>query len=333
VLAPAGGWAQLRAAVANGADAVYFGCSDGFNARARAANFDAETELPAVMKFLHENGVHGYMTLNTLVFEDELKACEALIRRAAAAGVDALIMQDVGAARLAAATAPSLHIHASTQMSVTDAAGARFASLHAGARRVVMARELSIAELSAVESTMATSTEESTMNHNHSLLPVEVEAFVHGALCVSYSGQCFSSEAWGGRSANRGECAQGCRLEYGLIADGELKEMGDERYLLSPQDLCGIDHVEQLVDAGVSCFKIEGRLKGPEYVAATTRHYRLATDRAWASREARQQEKAKGKDKEFFFSTAEATSNAKAREELALVFARAQDGEYDGYQL
>lgn len=174
------------------------------------------------------------MTVNTLVFEDELDACEALIRRAAAAGVDALIMQDVGAAKLAAATAPALHIHASTQMSVTDAAGARFAANHAGARRVVMARELSIAELSAVHSMVGT-----TESPSDTLAPVEVEAFVHGALCVSYSGQCFSSEAWGGRSANRGECAQGCRMEYGLVADGVLKDMGDERYLLSPQDLCG----------------------------------------------------------------------------------------------
>jgi putative protease len=183
------------------------------------------------MEFLHEHGVHGYMTVNTLVFEDELEACEALIRRAAAAGVDALIMQDVGAARLAAATAPSLHIHASTQMSVTDAAGVRFAAAHAGARRIVMARELSIAELSAVESSVATTRGATSALEgvDASPSPVEVEAFVHGAMCVSYSGQCFSSEAWGGRSANRGECAQGCRMEYSLLADGKVQDMGDER--------------------------------------------------------------------------------------------------------
>lgn len=148
---------------------------------------------------------------------------------------------------------PSLPVHASTQMSITSAEGAEFAYA-LGTDRVVVGRELSVREIASV----AASTR------------AEIECFVHGAMCVSYSGQCFSSEAWGGRSANRGQCAQACRLPYGLVVDGALKDLADLKYLLSPQDLMAVDHVPELIAAGVSCFKIEGRLKGPEYVALTT---------------------------------------------------------------
>ena len=179
ILAPAGGRAQLEAAAWAGADAVYFGLDSGFNARARATGF-AAADLPATVDYLHERGVRAYLTLNTLVFDEELAAAEQAIRRAAEAGIDALIVQDIGMLRLAAAVAPGLRLHASTQMSVTDAAGAAFVA-GLGAQRVVVGRELSIDDIARVSTDSA----------------IEVEAFVHGALCVSYSGQCFSSEAWG----------------------------------------------------------------------------------------------------------------------------------------
>jgi len=264
ILAPAGGRAQLEAAVWAGADAVYFGLDAGLNARVRATAFALE-ELPATMDYLHEHGVRGYIALNTLVYDEELVRAEQLVHAAALAGVDALIVQDLGLVRLAQAAAPELPLHGSTQMSITDSAGVAFAA-ELGVRRVVIGRELSIGEIARV-------VQESEL---------EIEAFVHGALCVSYSGQCFSSEAWGGRSANRGQCAQACRLPYGLLVDGELREQGDFRYLLSPQDLMALEQLPRLVRAGVSCLKIEGRLKGPEYVLATVSAYRETLDSIWA---------------------------------------------------
>ena len=182
VLAPAGGWPQLRAAVTNGADACYFGLEEGFNARARASNFKLE-ELKEVMAFLHDHSVKGYLALNILVFDNELSQLKNIIKQVSEAGVDALIMQDVGAVKYIRQLAPNLPIHGSTQMSITDGHGSLFAG-SLGIERVVVGRELSIKEIHSVV---------------RSCGDVEVEAFVHGALCVSYSGQCFSSEAWGGR--------------------------------------------------------------------------------------------------------------------------------------
>jgi collagenase-like PrtC family protease len=302
ILAPAGGWPQMRAAVEAGADAVYFGLNL-LNARARAANFDVE-ELPEVMSFLHARGVRGFVTMNVLVFDEELAQAEGLVRSIAKAGVDAVIVQDVGLVNLIRKTAPGLAIHGSTQMSITSPEGAEFAR-ELGCKRVVVGRELSVREIAAVRQ----GTE------------AEVEAFVHGALCVSYSGQCFSSEAWGGRSANRGQCAQACRLPYGLVVDGQLREMGDVKYLLSPQDLMAVEMVPSLIEAGVGCFKIEGRLKGPEYVALTVSVYRRALDEAWAAREA---SATRGtRTEEWHLPEAD-------RVDLAQVFARGQDEEYDG---
>ena len=263
ILAPAGGRAQLEAAVWAGADAVYFGLDSGLNARVRATSFAVDT-LSATMDYLHERSVRGYLTLNTLIFDEELERAEHLVRAAAQAGVDALIVQDIGLTRLARQTAPGLPIHGSTQMSITDVAGVEFAR-RLGVSRVVLGRELSIDEIAGVVRDG----------------PLEIEVFVHGALCVSYSGQCFSSEAWGGRSANRGQCAQACRLPYGLVIDGEPCDRGDHRYLLSPQDLMALPLLPRLVRAGVHSFKIEGRLKGPEYVVATVRAYRTALDQIW----------------------------------------------------
>jgi putative protease len=261
LLAPAGDWEALRAAVMNGADAVYFGLSN-FNARARAANFEV-SELPAVMQFLHSHNVRGFVTLNTLIFSDELPDVAEFVKAIAEAGADAVIVQDLGLVRLIRKMAPTLHVHASTQMTLTEPRGIDFVR-ELGVERVVLARELSLADIAKVTA----GTE----------MPVEV--FVHGALCVAYSGQCLTSEALGGRSANRGQCAQACRLPYELIVDGSARELGDRAYLLSPQDLAAYDHIKPLIDAGVISFKIEGRLKGGPYVAATTQTYRKAIDAA-----------------------------------------------------
>jgi len=257
ILAPAGDEAAMRAAIAAGADAVYFGLKD-FSARARATNFDAEA-LGQTMTLLHDHGVKGYVTLNTLVFDDELESVERAIRTCAQAGVDAVIVQDFAVAKMVKAIAPQLHIHASTQMTCTDAGAVEMAR-ELGAERVILARELSLQDIE----TIRRSTD------------MALEVFVHGALCIAYSGQCLTSEAIGGRSANRGACAQACRLPYDLVVDGEVRDVGDRAYLLSPQDLDATDVVTQLKDLGVASIKIEGRLKGPEYVAATTRLYRAA---------------------------------------------------------
>ncbi len=263
VLAPAGDDAALRAAVLAGADAVYFGLS-GFNARARAKNFD-EAALAATMAYLHEHGVRGYVALNTLVFDDELPAAEAAIRACATAGADAVIVQDLGMARLVRSVAPDLPIHASTQMTCTDAGSVELAR-EVGASRVILARELSLDDVAKIRSAT----------------DMELEVFVHGALCIAYSGQCLTSEAIGGRSANRGACAQACRLPYELYVDGEPRDTGDRAYLLSPEDLEASALVPRLAELGVTSLKIEGRLKGPEYVAATTRLYRAAIEEAMA---------------------------------------------------
>jgi U32 family peptidase len=264
LLAPAGDWESLRAAVANGADAVYFGLSD-FNARHRATNFTLP-ELPEVMNYLHRHNVCGYVAFNTLIFSDELPQAVEFITAIVKAGADAVIVQDLGLARLIRRVAPDLAIHGSTQMTLTEPRGIEFVK-RLGVQRVIVARELSLDEISHI-------VEKTTM-------PLEV--FVHGALCVAYSGQCLTSEALGGRSANRGQCAQACRLPYDLFVDGQLRNTGDRHYLLSPQDLAAYDLVEPLVKLGVKSLKIEGRLKSAEYVAITSQTYRAALDAALAN--------------------------------------------------
>ncbi len=274
LLAPAGDWECARAAVENGADAIYFGL-EKFNARMRAQNF-TEADLPKLMEFLHRRGVRGYVTFNTLVFENELADAEKYLRTMIAAGVDAVIVQDVGICRLIRQLSPDFPIHASTQMTITSAAGMEFAR-ELGCNLVVLARECSIAEIEKIRSRLRKRDLRSTRPHSSTrLLPLEV--FVHGALCVAYSGQCLTSEALGGRSANRGECAQACRMPYELISDGKPVPLGDRKYLLSPQDLAGLEVLPDLIRAGVASLKIEGRLKSPEYVANITRIYRQALD-------------------------------------------------------
>jgi len=268
LLSPAGHWDCAKAAVENGADAIYFGL-DRFNARMRSQNF-TEADLPKLMEFLHRRGVKGYVTLNTLIFPKELVAAEKYIRTIIAAGVDAVIVQDVGICRLIRHLSPDFPIHASTQMTITSAAGVEFAR-SLGCHLVVLARECSLKEINKIQQQIET---------KGASLPLEV--FVHGALCVAYSGQCLTSEALGGRSANRGECAQACRMTYDLISDGKEVDLGDKKYLLSPQDLAGLEVLPELVKAGVTSLKIEGRLKTPEYVANVTRVYREALDRVMA---------------------------------------------------
>ncbi|MEZ4513134.1 MAG: DUF3656 domain-containing protein [Chloroflexota bacterium] len=262
IMSPAGHWPELNAAIEAGADAVYFGLTH-FTARAKVGFTLAE--LPQVMQTLHRRGVKGYVTFNTLIFDHELAEAGRTVAAIAAAGADSIIVQDMGMAQLAHQIAPDLAIHGSTQMSITSAEGIALAQ-QVGVSRVVLARELALKEIGAIRAAT----------------DCELEMFVHGALCVSYSGQCFSSEAWGGRSANRGQCAQACRLPYELLVDGEKRPLFDARYLLSPGDLYALQQMPDIVQLGVSALKIEGRYKDASYVALTTQAYRRAVDEAWA---------------------------------------------------
>jgi putative protease len=264
VLAPAGTPEALQAAVGAGADAVYFGLHD-WNARIRAKNFELG-DLPDILCDLRRWGVKSYLAFNTLVFHEEIAGARDALEAIAQAGPDAIIVQDLGILRLARSVAPLLQVHASTQMTVASPDGVRLVAA-LGAHRIILARELTIPEIARIRAAVET----------------ELEVFVHGALCVSYSGQCLSSEAWGGRSANRGQCAQACRLPYDLMVDGKRQNLGDRAYLLSPRDLEGWRRIPELTALGLAAFKIEGRMKSPEYVAAATALYREAVDRAWES--------------------------------------------------
>jgi putative protease len=315
LLAPAGDWECVRAAIENGADAIYFGL-ERFNARMRAKNF-TQADLPALMEFLHSRGVRGYVTFNTLVFTPELADAADYLRTIIAAGVDAAIVQDVGICRLIRAISPDFPIHGSTQMTITSAAGVDFAR-ELGVQLVVLARENSIADIEKIQAAQSVTATQ---------LPLEV--FVHGALCVAYSGQCLTSEALGGRSANRGECAQACRLPYDLISDGQQVDLGDRRYLLSPQDLAGIDVLPELVRVGVASLKIEGRLKAPEYVASITRVYRQALDRlVERSTSESLGEKPSAAEAERSLQAKPSTLNSAATYELQMAFSR---GLYSGW--
>ncbi|MES2981825.1 MAG: DUF3656 domain-containing protein [Verrucomicrobiota bacterium] len=273
LLSPAGNWDCARAAVAAGADAIYFGLPK-FNARLRADNF-SEADLPELMAYLHKHGVKGFIAMNTLIFTNEIEAAEKQLRLVGEAGVDALIIQDLGLAKMAREIIPHVELHASTQMTITSPEGLAFLETLFPMERAVLSRELSINEIQKFSSSLIT---------DHLALSTPLEVFVHGALCVAYSGQCLTSESLGQRSANRGECAQACRMPYEIIVDGIVQDLGEHRYLLSPQDLAAVDLIPDLIKAGVVSFKIEGRLKTPEYVAAVTRVYRKAIDAyvAWA---------------------------------------------------
>ena len=252
LLAPAGSMEALKAAVQNGANAVYLGCGS-FNARQSAKNFTIQT-LSEAVKYCHVRGVQVHLTLNTLVSDREMDACCDLIRQAAIAGVDAFIVQDLGVVELCKQIAPRVPIHGSTQMTIHSLPGVLLCAAW-GMTRVVLSRELSREEIRYI-------CENS---------PIEIEVFAHGALCMCYSGQCYLSAAIGGRSGNRGRCAQPCRLPFGF-------GRAEHKYPLSLKDNCLVHYVKDLEEMGVASLKLEGRMKKPEYVATVTRVYRQALD-------------------------------------------------------
>ena len=280
LLSPVGDFECLKAAVQNGANSVYFGAAN-FNARASAANFDL-TNLKEAIAYAKLRGVNTHLTLNTLIKDTEFEDAVLLAKKAYEFGIDAIIVQDLGLARFLIKNFPDLPIHASTQMTVHNLEGALEAQ-KLGFKRVVLSRELSLEEIQYICS-----------NTN-----VEIETFIHGALCISYSGQCLFSSMIGGRSGNRGKCAGPCRLPYELSgtlpssSQSQTSKTNNSKsevstiskgYLLSTKDLCGLEFLPKLIDAGVMCFKIEGRMKTPEYVATVTRIYRKYIDLALSNK-------------------------------------------------
>lgn len=258
ILAPVGSMAMCEAAVHSGADAIYVGMP-GFNARGRAATLSID-ELRQIIEFCHLYGVRVLVAFNVLMFESELSEVLPTLEAVLKLRPDAFIVQDLGLVRLIRKMAPQQPIHASTQMTVTSSEAIDLTE-ELGINRYVLGREVSISEMAKIRS--ATSK--------------ELEVFVHGALCVSYSGQCLTSERIGGRSANRGQCAQSCRWPYQLVVDGKVIDTKGREYLVSPKDLCSLEDVSRLIEVGIDSFKIEGRLKSPEYVASAVQSYKEAT--------------------------------------------------------
>ncbi|MDG0817702.1 U32 family peptidase [Bdellovibrio svalbardensis] len=254
LLLPVGTKDMALAAIHNGADAIFMGVP-GFNARGRSHDFQIE-EVKEIIDTCHLHGVKVNLAFNILVFQNELQAAVEVLEKILPLKPDAFIIQDLGLVQLVRKMAPWQRIHASTQMSITNAEAISWLD-DLGIQRFVLARENSIKEIQAIKQNTTK----------------EIEVFVHGALCVSYSGQCFTSEGIGGRSANRGQCAQSCRFTYEMHVDGEKRDLQGKSFLVSPQDLCGINEVPHLLEAGVDCFKVEGRLKTPEYVATAARSF------------------------------------------------------------
>ena len=248
---------MLEAAVKNGADAVYFGVPH-WNARGRTEDFSFD-DVADMIRYARIRGVRTFLAMNVLVFERELWELPEFLEKIISLEPDAFIIQDIGLARLIRAICPNQEIHASTQMTLASAEGVNFVK-SIGFNRAVLARELSVKEIAAIKSAT----------------DLELEVFIHGALCVSYSGQCLTSENFGGRSANRGQCAQSCRLPYRIFVDGKEFRDTDAQYLFSTRDLCALPKLTELEEIGVNSLKVEGRLKSPEYVAAVSRAYRKA---------------------------------------------------------
>lgn len=256
LLAPAGSWEAFQAAIHNGADAIYM-AGPRFGARAFAKNFDM-IALKEAVDYAHLYGVRVYITVNTLIYDDEFAAIITYVDDLVELGVDALIIQDLGLLQEVKHRYPSLELHASTQMHIHNENG--FQYLHdMGIKRAVVARECTIEEI-----------------REFSKIGIDLEVFVQGALCIAYSGQCLMSSYLKGRSGNRGECAQHCRMVYSLKEDDKV--IAKEQYLLSPKDLYAIEHVKELIEAGIHSFKLEGRMKRPEYVAQVVKMYRKAID-------------------------------------------------------
>ena len=263
LLSPVGDFECLKAAVQNGANSVYLG-ADNFSARAFASNFNIN-ELEKAIQYAKIRGVKTHLTLNTLVTDTEFESAMNIAKKAYEFGIDAIIVQDFGLAMALMRAFPDLPIHASTQMTVHNLNGA-LKLQELGFKRVVLARELSVNEIAYI-----------CKNTN-----IEIETFIHGALCISYSGQCLFSSMLGGRSGNRGKCAGPCRLPFELLENNKTINSG---YLLSTRDLCGLEFIPNLIEAGVKSFKIEGRMKSPEYVATVTRIYRKYIDLALSDNE------------------------------------------------
>jgi putative protease len=259
LLLPVANMSMCLAAIHHGADAVYFGVPF-FNARGRTTDFTLE-ELKEMIDLCHLYGVKTNLAFNVVIFQNEFPKVIEMLEQILPMGPDAFIVQDLGLASLIRKMAPEQRIHASTQMTVTNPDAIKLVE-DLSIDRFVLGRENSMSEIKLIR--------EQTDK--------ELEVFVHGALCVAYSGQCFTSESLGGRSANRGQCAQSCRLEYELYVDDKKKEMGDKKYLVSPTDLMGISEIKELKALGVNSFKVEGRLKTPEYVASAARNYREVMD-------------------------------------------------------
>ena len=257
LLVPVGNYQMCLAAIHNGADAIYVGMPT-FNARGRSHDHSWE-ELTEIIQTCHLYGVHVHLAFNILIFEDEIAKAIATLDRAVKIGPDALIVQDIGLISLIKQRYPDLCIHGSTQMTVTNHEAIELLS-DLNITRFVLGRENSLDEIRTIKE-----------NTNK-----ELEVFVHGALCVAYSGQCFTSESLGGRSANRGQCAQSCRFDYEIYVDDKKKELKNIKYLVSPKDLCGINEIPKLQEIGVDSFKIEGRLKSSEYVATVAKNYKSA---------------------------------------------------------
>ncbi len=258
LMAPAGDWTMLRTAVKAGADAVYFGV-DKLNMRAKAKNFSVD-ELPEISKFCKSKKVKTYLTLNTIVFEDELAEAEQIIKAAKKAKIDRIICSDLAVAELCNKNRIPFCI--STQSSISNSLSASVYK-KLGAVRIVLARECSLEEIKKIRKNT----------------DLEIEAFIHGAMCIAVSGRCFMSHHLFGQSANRGECVQPCRREYEVYDTATEKSLliGDD-YVLSPKDLCTIEFIDKLIEAGIDSFKIEGRKRSPEYVAKTVSVYRKAID-------------------------------------------------------
>ncbi|MDL2288929.1 U32 family peptidase [Oscillospiraceae bacterium OttesenSCG-928-F05] len=267
LLAPAGGGEQLEAAIRYGADAVYLG-GKAFGMRSRSENFDPES-LEAAVALCHSHGVKLYVTCNTLPLNRDIESLGETLRFLGRIGADAVIVADIGVLRMAKREAPELEVHISTQMGVTNWQAAR--ELHAlGASRVIPARELSLDDLKELRDKTPPG--------------LEIEAFVHGAMCVSFSGRCLISQYLTGRDANRGECAQPCRWNWRLVEEkrpGQYFPVTEDEgtYFFNAQDMCMLPHVDKLAAAGVGSFKIEGRAKSAYYTAVTTNAYRCAIDR------------------------------------------------------
>lgn len=258
LLAPVAGWPALRAAVESGADSVYFGINQ-LNMRANAKNFSL-SELKKVVEYCHEKKVKAYLTVNTIIYEDELTKIRQILKKAKSAKIDAVILWDL--AVLEEAKNLKLNIHLSTQASVSNSASANFYKKQ-GVSRIILARECSLKQIKEISKNSK----------------VEIETFVHGAMCVSISGRCFLSQEVFGRSANRGDCLQPCRREYIIkdVDEGYKLKLGKD-YVMSPKDLCALPFIDKLINSGITAFKIEGRNRSPEYVKVVTSVYRNAID-------------------------------------------------------